>query len=113
MNMPGFNDTGPKDQRPGAGRGRGPCGAGLRRGPGCSRGQRWCGRDRGQSSFITLGGPPRWGYGPWGFGISASGRMTGYASPQDEAAALRDEEAFLKGELEDIQKRLAELDSQA
>lgn len=110
--MPGFNSTGPKGQGPSTGRGLGPCGAGLRRGSGGSRGQRLCGRNWGQSSFIILGGPPRWGYGPWGFGISTSSWRSGYASAQDEAAALRDEEEYLKGELEAIQKRLAELESQ-
>jgi hypothetical protein len=32
-----------------------------------------------------------------------------FMSPEEEMAALKDEEAFLQQELEDIQKRLAEL----
>jgi hypothetical protein len=40
-----------------------------------------------------------------------SGRRTGYASPQDEAAALREEAAYLQGELEAIQRRLAEMEN--
>lgn len=106
--MPGFNGMGPRGQGSGTGWGRGPCGAGLRRGSGRSRGQRF--RGWGQPPIISLGGPPRWGYGPWGFGISGSGRKTGYASPQDEAAALREEAAYLQGELEAIQRRLAEME---
>jgi len=59
---------------------------------------------------MSLGGPPRWGYGLWGFGISVSGRKTGYSSRREEAEALRKEEAYLKDELDAIQKRLAELE---
>jgi hypothetical protein len=108
--MPGFDGTGPRGQGSGSGWGRGPCGGGLRQGPGRSRGQRFRGRVWGQRSLMGLGGPPRWGYGPWGFGISVSGRKTGYASPQDEAAALREEAAYLQGELEAIQRRLAKME---
>jgi hypothetical protein len=107
--MPGFNGTGPKGQGSGTGWGRGPCGAGLRRGPGSSRGQRL--RGRGQAPITSLGGPPRWGYGPWGFGVSVSSRRTGYASSQDEAAALREEAAYLEGELEAIKRRLGAMEN--
>jgi hypothetical protein len=108
--MPGFNGTGPRGQGSGSGWGRGPCGAGMRRGANRGRGQRFRGRGWGQSPFISLGGPPRWGYGPWGFGVSVSTRKTGYASPEDEAAALREEAAYLEGELEAIKRRLAEME---
>jgi hypothetical protein len=111
--MPDFNGTGPKGRGPGAGRGRGPGGAGLRNSSGGGRGQRLCGRDWGQSASISLGGPPRWGNGPWGFGISMSGRRSGYASALDEVMALREIEAYLQDELAAIQKRLAELESQS
>jgi len=84
----------------------------MRRGTGRSRGHGFRGRGWwGLSPFISLGGPPRWGYGPWGFGVSMSSRKTGYASPQDEAAALREEAAYLQGELEAIQRRLAALEA--
>lgn len=108
--MPGFDGTGPRGQGSGTGWGRGPCGAGLRRGFGRSRGQRFRGRGWEQPPIMSFGGPPRWGYGPWGFGVSVSGRRTGYASPQDEAAALREEAAYLQDELEAIQRRLAEME---
>jgi hypothetical protein len=94
--MPGFNGSGPQGQGPGTGWGRGPCGAGLRRG------------------FGRRGG----GFGRWGNDFpAASGtlwsRGAGYASRPDEAEARRAEKAYLQGELEAIQKRLAELESQA
>lgn len=107
--MPGFNRTGPRGQGPGSGWGLGPCGAGRRRGPNRG-GQSFGGRSWWQPPIMSFGGPPRWGYGPWGFGISISGRRTGYGSPQDEAAALREEAAYLEGELETIRRRLAELE---
>lgn len=102
--MPGFNGTGPRGQGSGTGWGRGPCGAGKRRGS--ARRRSW-----GQPPITGLGGPPRWGYGPWGFGVSISGRRSGYASPENEAEALREAAAYLKGELDAIQKRLAELEA--
>lgn len=106
--MPGFNGTGPKGRGSSTGWGRGPYGAGLRKGSSRSRGQRF--RGRGQPPIMSLGGPPRWRYGPWGFGISVSGRRTGYVSPKDEAEALRELAAYLQSELEAIQRRLAELE---
>jgi hypothetical protein len=44
-------------------------------------------------------------FGPFGYGGATAGSD---ASP-DEAQALRDEEAYLKNELEAIQKRLSEI----
>ena len=108
--MPGFNGTGPKGQGSGTGWGRGPCGAGLRRGSGRSRGQRFRGSRWGQPPITSLGGPPRWGYGPWGFGASVSGWTPGYVSPRDEAEALREIAAYLQGELEAVQRRLAAME---
>lgn len=95
--MPGFNGTGPMGQGPGTGWGLGPCGAGLRRGGARGFGRGWFGRGAG------------WGFGPRASGPFGYGGGAGYAAPPDEAQALRDEEAFLKSELEAIQKRLAEL----
>jgi hypothetical protein len=91
--MPGFDGTGPRGLGSGTGWGRGPCGAGLRRGAG-----RRC------------GGFGRWGYAYPGPGSALSARGTGYASGLDETEARRHEKAYLEGELETIQKRLAELD---
>ena len=93
--MPGFNSRGPQGQGPGTGWGRGPCGAGLRRG----LGRRGGGFGRRADNFPGAGGPP---WGP----------NAGFASRPDEAEVRRDEKAYLEGELEAIQKRLAELDQQ-
>jgi hypothetical protein len=101
--MPGFDGTGPRGQGPGTGWGMGPCGAGRRRGFG-----------RGAQGFRTRWagwGRPRWGWRAFGYGPYGAGGGPGYGAPQDEAQALRDEQAYLQGELEAIQKRLAELES--
>ena len=90
---------------PGFGRGRGfGFGGGYGRGW-CWWPQRpWC---RGWGGW----GPPTWMYDPyapepyWG----PYGGEPPFMSPEEEMAALKDEEAFLRQELEDIQKRLAEL----
>jgi prefoldin subunit 5 len=34
-----------------------------------------------------------------------------YGAPKDEAQALKEEAAYLQGQLEDIQRRLAELEN--
>jgi len=60
--------------------------------------------------MMSLGGPPRWGYGPWRFRASGAERPPGYASPWDEAEALREEAAYLQSELEAVQRRLAEIE---
>jgi len=105
--MPSFDATGPWGRGPGTGWGRGSCGAGLRRQRGRSRA---FGRSAGrQVPVMRPWSRPFWGYGPWWFGFYGPKGAAASASPQDEAAALRKEEASLKGELEAIQKRLAEL----
>lgn len=103
--MPRYDGTGPWGQGPGTGWGLGPCGVGRRRGYGGGFG-------RGAWGF----GPGGWGRHRWG--PSASGYSpVGAAGPgygpssQDEAQALRDEQAYLQGELEAIQTRLAELEA--
>jgi hypothetical protein len=56
-------------------------------------------------------GRPRWGRGSYGsspFGVGGPGSG---AAPQDEAQALKEEQAYLQGELDAIQKRLAELET--
>ncbi len=100
--MPGFDGTGPRGQGPGTGWGMGPCGAGRRRGFG--RGAwgfrpRWGGWGR-----------PRWGWRAYGYGPLGPGGGPGYGAPQDEAQALKEEQAYLQGELEAIQRRIAELE---
>jgi hypothetical protein len=106
--MPGFNRTGPMGQGPGTGRGLGPCGAGTRRGGG-QFGGRGFGRGAWGSGRGWFGRGARWGFGPASFGPFGYGGGAGYAAPPDEAQALRDEEAYLKSELEAVQKRLSEL----
>ena len=110
--MPGFNGTGPLGQGPGSGWGLGPCGAGRRRGatfgprfgPGIGRGARGFGRG--------AWGRPRWGWGARGaYGPFDPGGGPVYGTPQDEAQALKEEAAYLQGELEAVQKRLALLQS--
>jgi hypothetical protein len=104
--MPRNDGTGPWGQGPGSGWGRGPCGAGLRRGGGRGRGMgpgAW-----GQGFGAGYGGLRR-GYGPGGFGPFGSGPAAA-GSRLDDAAALKAEEASLKNELEAVQKRLAELE---
>lgn len=102
--MPGFDTTGPQGMGPGTGMGRGPCGAGVRMGAARRRRQGFRNRAWGQS-VMRPWGPPRWGYGPWWFGAA------GYGSSPNEAGALKEEEARLKGELEAIQKRIAALEN--
>jgi hypothetical protein len=103
--MPGFDETGPRGQGQGSGWGMGPCGGGSQGGFGrgggrASGGCRPGGGFRGRACW----GRSR-GYGPYG---SVAGPR--YGIPQDEAQALKAEAAYLKGELEVIQKRLAELE---
>jgi len=101
--MPGFDATGPRGMRSGTGWGRGPCGAGLRRGGGRARG-----RGFGPGAGFGAGGFRRW-YGSWGFGPFSPGPVAA-GSPQDEVNALRQEANALEAELEAVQKRLAELE---
>lgn len=100
--MPGFDATGPQGMGPGSGWGRGPCGTGLRRGA-SRRGQGFRNGVLDSPPVMRSWGPPRWGHGPWWVG------PTGYGSPPDEAGALKEEEARLKGELEAVRKRLVGL----
>jgi hypothetical protein len=108
--MPGFDATGPWGQGPGTGWGQGPCGAGLRRGGGRGRGM-------GPGAW----GRSRWGWGAWGsggfrgrgFGPFGPGGAYAYESPQQKAQALKEEESYLRSELEALHQRIAELEQQA
>jgi hypothetical protein len=109
--MPRYNGTGPWGQGPGSGWGLGPCGAGRRRGFGGGVGRGFgSGYGRGSGGMGLWGRPWRgwraYDYGPFGAGGPGYG-----AAPEDEAQALRDEQAYLQGELEAVQKRLAELET--
>jgi hypothetical protein len=100
--MPGFDGTGPRGQGPGSGWGMGPCGAGGRRG--FSRGM---GRGMGRGAW----GRPRWGWGAWGgYGPFGPGGGPISGTPQEEAQALKEQAASLQGELEAVQRRIAELE---
>lgn len=104
--MPGYDGTGPMGAGPGTGWGRGPCGAGRRRG--FSRFGRGV---RGFQPFVGEWGRPRWGRRAYGYRSFAPGAGPVYGAPQDEAQALKEEAAYLQSELEAIQRRLAELES--
>jgi hypothetical protein len=103
--MPGFDGTGPAGTGPMTGWGRGFCGAygtrGFYRGFGFRYG--WGGRGgewRHRAVF------PGWGWG-W-FGWPPYGPA--YA-PVDELAVLKEEAAWLKGELDAVEQRINELES--
>jgi hypothetical protein len=102
--MPRFDATGPFGAGPGTGWGMGPCGAGRRRGFGGYGGR---GFGRGGGGRGRFGG---WGYGPGSFGPFGYGGAAAYGAPPDEAQALRDEEAYLKSQLDAVQQRLSELE---
>ena len=105
--MPGFDRTGPWGQGSGTGWGMGPCSAGRRRG--FSRGY-----GRGAWGYPARGGcwgRPRGGRRAWGYGFSGPSAGPGYGAPQDETQALKEQQAYLQGELEAIQQRLAQLES--
>lgn len=105
--MPGFDRTGPLGEGPGTGWGRGPCGAGRRRGGSRVWGQGFGRGTWGRGHFC---GRPRGGYGPRRFGPFGYGGAAGYGAPPDEAQALQDEEAYLRSQLEAVQQRLLELE---
>jgi hypothetical protein len=102
--MPGYNGTGPLGAGPGTGWGLGPCGAGRRRGSGRSMARGAYGFGRGAY------GRPRWGWRAFGYGPFGPGGPGFGAAPQDEAQALKEEQAYLQNELDNIQKRIAELE---
>ncbi len=54
-----------------------------------------------------------WGRGGWGYGPGpfAYGGAAAYGAPPDEAQALRDEESYLRSQLDAVQQRLSELES--
>jgi hypothetical protein len=101
--MPRYDATGPRGRGAGTGWGRGPCGAGLRRGGGQGMG-------RGMGSGMGRGmGRGARGAGPGRSGALGPEGVSAWGPPPDEVTALREQESSLKGELEAIQKRLAAL----
>ena len=66
--------------------------------------QPWC---RGWGGW----GPSPWAAGP--YGLEPYWEEPPYASPREEMADLKEQEGSLRGELEAIQKRLAELEKEA
>jgi hypothetical protein len=105
--MPGYNGTGPFGAGPGTGWGMGPCGAGRRRGGGQVWGR---GFGRGAWGGGRFGMGARRGYGAGWFGPFGSGGAAASGAPPDEAQALRDEQAYLKNQLDAVQQRLSELE---
>jgi len=100
--MPGFDATGPRGMGSGTGWGRGPCGAGLRRGGGRTSGRGAFGRGGWNTGRGRIGACRRYGpqeLGPFGPAGSSTPEV-----PPDEVAAL-------KMELESLQQRLAALEN--
>jgi hypothetical protein len=90
----------------GWGRGRG-FGYGGRYGGGGG----WCWWPRRPWCRGWAGWSPPWAAGP--YGPEPYWEEPPYETPREEIEDLKEEEAFLKGELEAIQKRLAELEKEA
>jgi hypothetical protein len=100
--MPGFDATGPRGVGSGTGWGRGPCGAGWRRGGGRTLGRGAFGRGSWNTARVRTGARRR--YGPQELGPFEPAGLSAPEVPQDEVAALR-------MELETLQQRLAALES--
>ena len=118
--MPGFDGTGPMGAGPMTGGARGYCegygptaqpfygrGPGLGRGYGYGRGYgSGFGRGRGYGrGYGRRGGYPAWGNVP---GFNAPAPMM---NPSDELSVLKAQADSLKASLDNIQKRMAELDN--
>ncbi len=99
--MPRLDRTGPWGMGPMTGGARGRCNP-------YGRGLRCYGRGRG------FGGSLRPDYAGRGLarGFGGTADLTRRAGPEDELAALRDESAALKGELDALAKRIRELEGQ-
>lgn len=116
--MPFGDGTGPMGMGQMTGRGMGFCAGFPTPGymnPNCGRG--WYGRGgRGRRNWFYATGMPGWmranqGMPAYGMGVP---RMPVYQQPQApeaESVMLKDQAEFLKQQLEDIQKRINELDS--
>jgi hypothetical protein len=104
--MPGYFGPRRYGYGPAPGWGRGPgFGGGRGYGGRCWWPHRpWCGGWGGW-------GPPPWAFGP--YGPEPYWEEAPFESPQEEIADLKKQEVSLRGGLEAIQKRLAELEKEA
>ncbi|MBN1851004.1 MAG: DUF5320 domain-containing protein [Deltaproteobacteria bacterium] len=125
--MPGFDGTGPWGQGPMTGGARGYCNpAGYAYGPpvyGRGYGMGWgrgfrggFGRGYGRGMGYGRGFGRRWAYPPYG-GWYGSASYAPYGNPynmtpEEEVNMLRDDAGAIKSELDAINKRIEELESQ-
>jgi hypothetical protein len=100
--MPGFDATGLRGMGQATGWGRGPCGAGLRRGGGRGLARGAFGRGSWNTGRGRTGSP--WRYGPQELGSFGPAGSSASGISQDEVAVLN-------RELEIIQQRLAALEN--
>ncbi len=99
--MPGYDGTGPVGMGPGTGGGFGPCGAGRGRAGWFGRGYgRGMGRGFGRGFRCMWQTEPGPFYGP------------AAVSPEDEKAYLIEQKEMLRTELEQMEKRIEELEQQ-
>ncbi len=74
-------------------------------------GRGWCWWPRRPGCWGWGGwGPPPWAFDP--YGPEPYFEEPPYESSQEEVADLKEEEVYLRGEIEAIQKRLAELEKE-
>lgn len=99
--MPGYDGTGPVVMGPGTGGGFGPCGAGRGRSD-------WFGRGygRGMGRGFGRGFRRMWQAVPGPFYGQAA------VSPEEEKAYLKEQKEMIRTELEQMEKRIEELEQQ-
>ncbi len=127
--MPGFDGTGPASMGPMTGGGRGFCNPsrasygqapawGARYGRGFGRGY-GLGNGFGRGAGFGRGRGFGWrGFSPLAGGWNGPAYGTGYGSPynaqpEDEIRTLKDEAKYMKDELDAINKRIEELETEA
>lgn len=98
--MPGGNKTGPLGMGPMTGRGLGSCAGNPAAGYGVPYGG---GRGRGCRRMYRMTGQPGWGR------FAADPQDAGFPA-QDQKAVLRSQEILLQNQLEQVKKRLDEID---
>nr|MBN2277392.1 DUF5320 domain-containing protein [candidate division Zixibacteria bacterium] len=122
--MPGGDRTGPMGQGPMTGRGAGFCagygrpgymnrflggGFGSGRGMGRGGGRGFGGGGRGWRNMYYATGLPGWNRPYYPAGYAATGYAPA-ATGQDELAELKDQAGYLKSTLEDINRRIEQLE---
>ena len=108
--MPGFDGTGPKGMGPMTGGGRGFCASMVTNSVSPFRDQRFFGAGRGGRGFrncFYASGLPGWMRSGYGYPVGQSG-----FTAENEAKGLKEEAEFLKRQLESVQNRIIELESQ-